>query len=101
MTERLVGLNQQVLETIDKDPDAELDYGFDWTDWLQTDETIQTSTWTVPDGLTYVSKQETGTETKVWIKGGTPRKKYILTNKIETNQGRIDNRSLKIAVIER
>lgn len=101
MTERLVGLNQQVLKTIDKDPDAELDYGFDWTNWLQTTETLSSSDWTVPDGLTFVKKEKTTTETKVWVKGGTPRKKYILTNKIETNEGRVDNRSLKISVIER
>jgi len=35
-----------------KDPDAVLDYGFDWSDWLADGETISTSTWTVETGIT-------------------------------------------------
>ena len=35
-----------------KDPDATLDYGFDWSPWLEEDETLATSEWILSDGLT-------------------------------------------------
>src|SRR5207237_8913736 len=34
---------------VTKDPNADLDYQFDWTAWLGTD-TISTSTWSAPIG---------------------------------------------------
>jgi len=36
---------------IDKDPNATLDYGFKWEDWLNGD-VISESEWIVPEGLT-------------------------------------------------
>ena len=35
-----------------KDPDAVLDYGFDWSAWLEAGDTIVTSEWIVPEGIT-------------------------------------------------
>lgn len=80
---------------------AKLDYGFDWSDWLQDGETISTSTWTVPSGLTEVSDSNDATGTKVWISGGTDREIYTITNKIVTTDNREDTRSHVISVEER
>lgn len=86
-----------------KDPDAVLDYGFDWTDWLTDTEVISTSTWTVPTGITMDSDSETTTATKVWLSGGTAGTTYTITNKIVTDSSpaRTEERSHIIMVENR
>ena len=84
-----------------KDPDAVLDYGFDWSDWLQDGETISTSSWTVPTGLTEVGDSNTTTATKVWVSGGTAGDDYTITNHIVTSDSREDDRSHTLKVQER
>ena len=88
-------------QTFRKDPDAELDYGFDWSDWLATGETITASAWTVPDGITEESKAFSDTATEIWLSGGTAGTSYTLQNEITTSAGRIDERSFLIMVAER
>ena len=85
---------------IEKDPDAVLDYQMDWSTWLDTD-TISTSTWDVPTGLTEDSETETTTTTTVWISGGTAGTTYTVTNEIVTAAGRTDSRSILIKVVQR
>jgi len=87
-----------------KDPDAVLDYGIDWSDWLDTD-TIATSTWSISGGespadLTINSTDNTDTTTTVWLSGGTPKRNYTLTNHITTasSPARQDDRSIAIKV---
>jgi hypothetical protein len=83
-----------------KDPDALLDYGFNWATWLSTD-TISTSTWYVPDDLTNESDGETTTATTIWLSGGTRGVTYTVTNRITTAGGRTDERSFQIRVTDR
>jgi len=87
-----------------KDPSAELDYGFNWADrgWLAAGETITTSTWTVPAGLTQLTSGVSGgTVTTVWLSGGAAENDYMITNRIVTSGGRTDERSLIIRVRQR
>ncbi len=84
-----------------KDPDSNLDYGFDWSGWLADGETISTSTWSVPAGLTAGASSHAGTGTTIWLSGGTEGNEYRVTNRIETSAGRIDERSHIIKVKER
>lgn len=91
-----------------KDPDAVLDYVFDWASWLATSETISTSTfyvdgvvfgtlpWTI--SLVMDSKSATSTTTKVWLSAGTEGERYRITNRITTNQGRTEDRSAVVRV---
>lgn len=90
------------LEVLTKDPDATLDYGFDWQDegWLGSD-TIVSATWTVPAGLTKVSETNTTTTATVWLSGGAVQSDYTVTCRITTAGGRIDDRSLLIQVRNR
>ena len=83
-----------------KDPNAVLDYGFDWSDWLGNAETIVTSTWINPDGITVVTSSNSSEATVVWVSGGTAGKSYRLTNRIVTNNSpaRTDDRTLLIEV---
>lgn len=80
-----------------KDPDAIVDYTIDWTDWLAGD-TIQTSTWTAPAGITVSSESETTTKATVFLSGGTAGKVYLVTNRIVTAAGRTEERSLTVRV---
>ena len=68
-------------QTFVKDPDATLDYIIDWSEWLDTD-TISTSTWTVPTGLTNVSDSNTTTTATIWLSGGTAGQRYTVSNRI-------------------
>lgn len=88
-----------------EDPDAYLDYGMDWTNWLDGD-TIVTSTWIVPSnsGLTQSnsSVNVAATVTAVWLAGGTiAAAPWMVTNRITTAGGRTEDRSFLIAVRER
>jgi hypothetical protein len=83
-----------------KDPDAKLDYGFDWATWLGSD-TISSSSWTVPTGLTKVSDTNDTTTTTVWLSGGTAGVSYRVVNSIVTAGGREEDRSLWIVMKER
>jgi len=84
-----------------KDPQAILDYSIEWSTWLVTGETISTSTWTVPAGLTKVSDSKTTTATTVWLSGGTVGTAYTVTCHIKTSVNREDDRSFIIVVEER
>ena len=91
----------------DKDPDEVLDYSIDWKDStdpvLTTSETITTSTWTVPSGLTKDSDSKTNTTTTVVLSGGTAKAKYQVANKIVTDNSpaRTYERTVNLKVKER
>lgn len=87
----------------EKDPDATLDYSFDWgtQGWLVSGDTIATSTWIVPTGITKVSDDHTSTVAVIWLSGGAPFVSYYVTNRITTVQGRIDDRTMRIRVQNR
>ena len=100
------------MPTYTKDPDAVLDYKFDWkcdsngrgiTDWLDTTETISSAVFTASTGLTVDSSSVTDTNTSatVWLSGGTAGTSYTVACKIVTSAGRTDERTITISVIER
>lgn len=95
-----------------KDPQAVLDYKFDWkaltngsgeSDWLAAAETISVRTVTVPTGLTKDSDSitDTATSVTVWLSGGTAGQEYAVTCHIETSAGRKDDRTVTIRVQQR
>lgn len=86
-----------------KDPDAVLDYAIDWSDWLGTGETLWTSAWSVPSGITNIRTEKTGTKTTIWLGDGTANRDYLITNRITTtaSPSRTDDRTLLIRVRNR
>ncbi len=95
-----------------KDPDAVLDYKFDWkalangngtSNWLASGETISTRTVTVASGLTKDSDSITDTSTSVtvWLSGGTAGTDYTVACKIVTSASRTDERTIRISVSQR
>lgn len=88
-------------DSFTKDPDARLDFGCDWSEWLRDGETIVNATWDVPAGLTLDTADYNTTLAVVWLSGGAPGAVYRITNQITTSEGRTDERSLLILVQER
>lgn len=84
-----------------KDPDAVLDYMFDWTAWLSSGEAISSSTMIVSAGVNLDSSSNTSSKATAWISGGTSGQPYAVTNRITTNQGRTDDRTITIRVSDR
>jgi hypothetical protein len=84
-----------------KDPDARLDYQWDWSEWLAEGETITDAVITVPDGITLDEQIDADTTVTAWLIGGTDEEGYKLTCHIETSAGREDDRSIYINVRER
>jgi hypothetical protein len=90
------------------DPNARLDYAVDWAQdddpspALQPDETIVSSTWTVPVGITQTTPAPgiNGSMATIWLTGGTVGTTYRITNHVTTDQGRDDQRSFKITIAD-
>lgn len=85
------------MTTFLKDPSAVLDYVFDWLAWLAGD-TIASSSWSVPTGLTLVRTEVTPSQAIAWISGGVVGTTYAVTNTITTAGGRTDTRTITLAV---
>ncbi|WP_432112848.1 hypothetical protein [Streptomyces sp. S1] len=84
-----------------KDPDAVLDWVWDWNEWLDEGETILNSQFIASVGITVDSESSTTKTATVWLSGGTPGQVYQVTNRISTTGGRTDDRSITIRVVER
>ena len=107
--------------TIDKDPNAVLDYSFDWSLWMCDDdtiaelETLTTGTLVVDSTLIesipailadpdadppVVGVIGTHITTAV-VSGGTPGQTETVTHRITTAEGRIEDRTMWFKVKER
>ena len=83
-----------------KDPDSTLDYDFDWSAWLDVDETIVSHEIITDDSVTVDESSEDAGTVTVWLSGpqkGTRR----VTCRITTSQGRVDDRSITLHVTDR
>lgn len=95
---------------IEKDPEAELDYTIDWTDWMVPNDEISTSTWSFQ---TFAGDAAPLTEydssyinavsdrTTVYISGGTSGRSYRVTNTITTVSGLTDQRYFRLFLRDR
>jgi hypothetical protein len=90
------------LRTLKKDPDANLDYAIDWSEWLSSADVVVTSTFAIsPAGLTAGITHNDGLKTSIWLSGGSAGVTYTVTNHVVTEDGRTDDRSFEIVVVER
>jgi len=91
------------MKSIEKDPIAVLDYGWDWNDWLDGDS-ISTSTWSISgadSSLTEASSSVAAGIATIWMSGGTDGVIYTVTNKVVTAGGRTDERSFMVNMSNR
>lgn len=84
-----------------KDPDATLDWIFDWNDWLGEFETITLATFLVDPGITVTEDTSTMKTATVWLAGGTEGQVYRVTCRVTTSDGRIDDRSFTLRCTNR
>lgn len=78
---------------VPKDPDAVLDYQFDWSEYLQPGETIETSVF-ISEGSASIELFDEGVNgglTTFWARGGITGEAVKITNRVTTNQGRKDD----------
>jgi hypothetical protein len=86
-----------------KDPGAELDYTMDWQQWMPPQDRIVNVTWTIsPAGtLLNAANSFSTTDTTIWLSAGTDGLTYDVTCEITTNEGRIDDRTFRVEVVNR
>ena len=88
--------------TFVKDPADVLDYTRDWTNQLvPRDDTIATSTWTAPTGITKDDETNDDLTSTVWLSGGTAGDTYEVPCTITTTGGRTLEQSIWIRVENR
>lgn len=87
--------------TIDKDPDAVLDYSFDWRQWLLSGDSIVSHQFLAEGTLTVESSANDATTATAWVSGGTAKSTLRLTCRINTADGRTDDRSVFLKILER
>lgn len=89
-----------------KDPNAVLDYLFDWgADYLGDGDLIAASEWSIepdePDGISVVGSDFAPSTSTVKVGGGIAGRIYRVVNKVTTACGRVDERSIVIRVEDR
>lgn len=82
-----------------KDPNDTIDYVFNWKPELDGD-TISSSSFVLPDGLTSVSTSNTTTTATIFVSGGSEGQTYRITNRIVTAGGRTRDRTINVLVME-
>lgn len=90
--------------TIDKDPNATLDYVFDWSTWLAAHDPVDTITTheVLVTGVTLnTSAIEGANRVRAWISGGTVGQPAQATCRITTAAGRVDDRTIFFKIKER
>lgn len=91
------------MTTFEKDPQAILDYSVNWTEFLETAETITSSQWFVPTGITLTESGSTNKTATAWLSGGTLGSSYEIVNRITTNNtpARVDERTIIISIVNK
>lgn len=84
----------------EKDPNSVEDFAFNWVMDLNGDS-ITSSSFELPDGLTQVSIANDATKTQIFVSGGARGQTYRITNRIVTSGGRTFDKTIRIYVKER
>jgi hypothetical protein len=89
-----------------KDPSAVLDYAIEWgAEYLGNGELLAASEWSVepeePDGIAVAGSDFDSATSTVNAAGGIAGHVYRLVNRITTDFGRVDERSIVIRVENR
>lgn len=93
--------------TIEKDYGAQLVYTFDWSQWLPEGDSISAVEYTItarandPDPLVKVSQGIQNTKTYVELKEGQVNKSYVVTCKLTTADGLVEQRFFRVKVLAR
>ena len=86
-----------IVAYLPKHPSAILEYQLAWSTWLGTN-TISSSAYTVPSGITKLSESNTTTTSTVRLSGGTDETDYQCDNQVTLASGQVDTKSIVILV---
>lgn len=92
---------------VEKDPQAELTYTFDWSEWLVSGDNISDVEYTLqvrandPQPLLKGDSGLVGNKTYVRLSGGQVERTYTVTAKVTTDAGLVDRRHFKVRVYNR
>lgn len=93
---------------IPKDPDATLDYSFDWSAWLPESDSIVSAIFVVEAPLVLVGSVQIDPVNWIvtgFVSGGvvptTAADPLRITCRVTTAEGRIDDRSVFVKIIQR
>lgn len=81
-----------------KDPNEHLDFSIDWANRLVSGDTIATSSWDIPSGLTSNLNTSTVSTTTVWLSGGVAGTRYAVKNTIVTAGGRTHEQTVYLKI---
>lgn len=81
-----------------KDPEAVLDFQWDWSAWLAPDETISDYAVTPDDGITAGEVSQEDGKVTAWLSGGLAGRFYTVACEISTSGGRTDVRRMLISI---
>ena len=85
-----------------KDPNAVLDYTFDWGPYLTPlADSIVSVVWLPEEGLTVSSMAHTATTATAFVSGGVLDSTQNVTCRITTLGGRTDDRSISLKITNR
>jgi len=91
---------------ISKDIEAQLTYTFDWSEWLEGNDTLASVEYEVaarrndPTPIVIEDQGITDNDTKTYVElsGGQLDKTYIVTCKVTTSNGLIDRRNFRMLI---
>ena len=87
--------------TIEKDPDALLDYSFDLSKYLTPlNDTLQSAIFILESPLVEETTSVAATTAVVWVSGGVAGETHRVTCRFETVGGRRDDRSIFLKIKE-
>lgn len=92
---------------VDKDPQAELTYTFDWSEWLNSGDSLSAVEYALqvrandPEPLVNEDSGLVGAKTYIKLSGGQVERTYTVTARITTDAGLIDRRHFKVRVFNR
>jgi len=78
---------------------SNLDYQWDYSEWLETTETIVSASVVADTGIDLGTVTNTTTTVTAWLSGGTAQTTYEISCQIQTTLGRIDKRLIEITIL--
>lgn len=84
-----------------KDPDAVLNYRWDWAEFLGDSDTITASEMITETGIVVDSDDNDTTSATVVLSGGTVGETYEVTNRITTAAGLVNDHTIRIRIEQR
>lgn len=93
------------MPTYDKDPAAIKDYGFDWSLWMSSGDVTSSSVFSADisavnsSTLAITSSSISSYHTTCFVGSGMPGGTHKITNRITTAQGRTEERSFDMRII--